>query len=291
MKQARMFLVLSIATLSILTYANDKVIYGEDNRLDLFEVTNTLHADLANSTLAMIGKSNIKQVGEEYQISGPTLKSNMNLCDGEKFINQITAANCSAFLVTPKHIVTAGHCVKNLGECNKFKWVFDYNIENQNDLSYKVPASSVYGCKAVVAQVLDNSSQDDYAFIELDRAVTDRLPLTVRTAGAITANDPLVVIGHPTGLPAKISAGAIVRSTNHPKYFVSNLDTFGGNSGSAVFNAVTGIVEGILVRGETDYTYVTARKCYTPKYCTETGCRGEDVTRITNVKKLMDMLD
>jgi len=174
MKQTRMFLVLSFVILSISIYANDKVIYGEDNRLDLFEVTNTLHADLANSTLAMIGKSNIKQVGNEYQISGATLGSSMNLCAGEKFINQITAANCSAFLVTPKHIVTAGHCVKNLGECNKFKWVFDFNINNQNAPSYKVPASSVYGCKAVVAQVLDNLSKDDYAFIELDREVTDQ---------------------------------------------------------------------------------------------------------------------
>jgi len=291
MKQAWMFLLLSLSIVSITAFANDKVIYGEDNRLDLFEVTNSLYADLSRSTLALIGKNNIKKVGDEYQISGSPLGTSMQLCAGEKFEKQITAASCSAFLVTPKHIVTAGHCVKSLSDCNKYKFVFDFNIGNQNNISYKVDSSSVYGCKALVAQVLDNSSMDDYAFIELDREVTDRIPLIVRTEGAVAVKDPLVVIGHPTGLPAKIADGAVVRSIKNPKYFVTNLDTFGGNSGSAVFNAVTGVVEGILVRGETDYQYFGIGKCYKPNYCTETGCRGEDVTRITNIKKLMDMLN
>jgi len=275
----------------MITYSNDKVVYGKDNRLDLFEVTNPLYAELTRSTLAMIGPNNIKLENNQYKISGALLGPQMKLCPGEKFEKQITAANCSAFLVTPNHIVTAGHCVKNLSDCNRYKWVFDFNIEDQNTTTHIVPASSVYGCKAVVAQVLDNSNMDDYAFIELDRTVTDRLPLTVRTEGAIAVKDPLVVIGHPTGLPVKIADGAKVRSIKNPKYFVSNLDTFGGNSGSAVFNAETGVVEGILVRGETDYQYLSARKCYTPNYCSENGCRGEDVTRITNIKKLMEMLN
>ncbi|MFN8369647.1 MAG: S46 family peptidase [Bacteriovoracaceae bacterium] len=91
------------------------------------------------------------------------------------------------------------------------------------------------------------------------------------------------------GLPTKISDGANVRTNNNPKYFVANLDTYGGNSGSAVFNTKTGEVEGILVRGENDYVYDSAQGCRVSNKCTNAGCRGEDVTRITNIKELMSL--
>jgi hypothetical protein len=58
---------------------------------------------------------------------------------------------------------------------------------------------------------------------------------------------------------------------------VANLDTYGGNSGSPVFNATNHQVEGILVRGENDF--VTNGSCYVSLVCPTTGCRGEDVTR------------
>jgi V8-like Glu-specific endopeptidase len=107
--------------------------------------------------------------------------------------------------------------------------------------------------------------------------------LKFRTQGQIEEGTPIVVIGHPTGLPTKVSAGANVRSVNDI-YFIANLDTFGGNSGSAVFNAETGDIEGILVRGERDYIYSSARGCYVPNHCTDNGCRGEDSTLITNLE-------
>jgi hypothetical protein len=121
--------------------------------------------------------------------------------------------------------------------------------------------------------------------VELDRVVTDRTPLTFRKSGAISVNEPLVVIGHPTGLPTKIADGANVRSLS-TSFFVANLDTFGGNSGSAVFNANTSEVEGILVRGEEDYVKPFLRSCKKPKECKSDKCRGEDVTKITLIQAL-----
>ena len=49
----------------------------------------------------------------------------------------------------------------------------------------------------------------------------------------------------------------------------------------------TGVVEGILVRGETDYIRNRTKNCDEPKVCNNNSCRGEDVTRITNIKALM----
>src|SRR5690606_7248906 len=117
----------------------------------------------------------------------------------------------------------------------------------------------------------------DYAVIELDRDVVGHTPLKIRRTGSVSVGDELVVIGHPAGLPVKVAGGANVRQLQQD-YFVANLDTFGGNSGSAVFNLSTGEVEGILVRGEVDF--VTRNGCRISNTCADAGCRGEDVTSI-----------
>lgn len=110
-------------------------------------------------------------------------------------------------------------------------------------------------------------------------------PLKFRESGTAGDGEQLVVIGHPSGLPTKIAGGAKIRS-GEAAYFTANLDTFGGNSGSAVFNATTGIVEGILVRGELDYVsdIVDGKVCKRANKCSDDGCDGEDVTRITSVE-------
>ncbi len=64
-------------------------------------------------------------------------------------------------------------------------------------------------------------------------------------------------------------------------YYVANLDTYGGNSGSAVFNAKTGVIEGILMRGENDYVYKNG--CRVSNVCASDACRGEDVTKLSSI--------
>jgi len=269
--------------------AYDKVVYGDDDRLDIFEVQNAMHLLLAKSTAAMISKSNLKDRGDKVGISGSSLQSR-GICASAKYAKQITAANCSGFLVGKKLLVTAGHCVTSAASCNNFRWVFDFNLNTEKQMDFAVSKDSVYSCKKVLSQTLNRSTLDDYALIELDREVTDREPLEVRTEGRVASREALLVIGHPTGLPTKVADGAMVRKNNNPFFFQANLDTFAGNSGSAVFSDETGLIEGILVRGETDYVYNRTLGCKVPKVCSNTGCRGEDVTRITNIKALMDIL-
>lgn len=121
----------------------------------------------------------------------------------------------------------------------------------------------------------------DFALVRLDRTVNNHTPLKVRLNGSISTGTSVFVIGHPTGLPTKVTTGAKVRSTAPSEHFVTNLDTYGGNSGSAVFNARTGVIEGVLVRGDTDFTY--AGSCVVSYQCKDTDCRGEDVTRISRI--------
>jgi V8-like Glu-specific endopeptidase len=127
----------------------------------------------------------------------------------------------------------------------------------------------------------------DYAVVELNRDVEGATPMKFRKSGKITDGQELVVIGHPSGLPTKIADGAFVRNNSSKAFFSASLDTYGGNSGSAVFNVNTGEIEGILVRGENDY--VRNGSCTASNLCPMDGCRGEDVTRIMNVKEIMKL--
>ncbi len=287
----RMMLALAALALSFEAQALNKVVYGTDDRLDVFETTNNLHLELATSTAAMIAGNSIDVNGTEATISGSTLQSR-GICASAKFAKQATAANCSGFLVGEDLLVTAGHCIRSEYDCKSWKWVFDFAVTDasQSGAEVTVPSTSVYGCKEIISRDLSRTDNNDFALIRLDRKVTDRAPLQVRTEGKIADRAPLVVIGHPTGLPTKIADGANVRNNNNKIYFVANLDTFGGNSGSAVFDAETGLVEGILVRGENDYVYDSAQGCRVPQQCDNDSCRGEDVTRITNIKALMDLI-
>jgi V8-like Glu-specific endopeptidase len=287
MKKIRMTVFLFLGLLSAHAISETKVIYGDDNRKDIHQVEDALHLDLAKSTAAMVSKSSIVdgRNQDEVKITGRKL-SERGICATERFAEQLSAATCSGFLVGEDLLVTAGHCVRGPSDCSNYRWVFEFNVSEEKQGEFNMPKENVFACKEVVERKLDRSNGDDYALIRLERAVTNRTPLEFRTTGKVETNDPLVVIGHPSGLPTKVAAGANVRGNDLDKYFVANLDTYGGNSGSAVFNSENGLVEGILVRGEVDYVYRDG--CRVSNVCTDEGCRGEDVTRITNISAIIE---
>lgn len=254
--------MLKIAALTLITtlpaFAAGPVVYGEDNRLDIHKVSNSLHKSLASSTAGMVAISQLKKgSGNTFDITGTkTLGQSQNLCSGEAYADQPTAAMCSGFLVGPDLLVTAGHCFKTFSTpeavCKNFAWIFDYNMKSQfHDPNKNISLSNIYLCKSIIEAQL--SSTTDFAIIRLDRKVVGRAPLKVRESGRVSSSTELVVIGHPTGLPTKVSAkGKITKNTESTK-ISTTLDTFHGNSGSAVFDARSGQVEGILIQGKTDY--------------------------------------
>ena len=279
--------VLAVLVLAMIAnvQASVKVVYGEDNRVDVFESTNSMYVELSKSTAAMMRTASLKEdENGDFKVQASTLGSR-GMCNSERFAHQLSASTCSGFLVGENLLVTAGHCVTSQASCETTTWAFDYKVENDTQVDITIPKNSVYKCKKLISRELDYLNKDDWALIELDREVTDRRPLEIRKSGKIKKGDNLVVIGHPSGLPSKIADGAQVRKLKK-KYFVANLDTYAGNSGSAVFNADTGIVEGILVRGDTDYKYKDGDTCRVSNVNADHKGRGEDVTFITNIPEL-----
>src|SRR5690554_103015 len=122
-------LVLTLLTISMAASARVKVIYGEDNRVDLFEETDQTLLELARSTAAMVPNRNLIQMNDyETKMGGGTL-AGMGICESERFAQQPSAANCSGFLVDDNKLVTAGHCIRTQRDCEGNSWVFDYKVE------------------------------------------------------------------------------------------------------------------------------------------------------------------
>ncbi len=263
---------------------SDKVIYGEDNRVDVYASTNSAFAEYARATAAKIPNLLMRAYGNNTIFRTASLQER-GICAKERFSHQPTSAMCTGFLVSEKILVTAGHCILDHKDCQGSKWAFDYKVDNAEQTRIQLPSKNLYACKKILARAYDRALGADYAVIELAKKVSDRRPLTIRRSGQIEVGAPLVVIGHPSSLPTKIADGASVRRIED-HYFVADLDAFGGNSGSPVINARTGEVEGILVRGEEDYAMNEVLGCKEPKLCPQDGCRGEDVNLITNVPVL-----
>lgn len=234
------------------------VVYGEDGRFEPYDRPNFY--DESRSVAAQIDK---KHFGVEalvgYNIIGPTHQQDYNLCNGEKFNSQPVIANCSGALVAPDVIMTAGHCLESENDCKGFDWVFGYEMSKTTGNPKILETKNIYHCKQVIAQSLRNGI--DYAFVRLDRKVTDRRPMKL-AAPSYKANvgDALVMFGYPSGLPLKVTEGGhVLRLEGH--LLVTNLDAFHVNSGSPVVDEKSGEIVGILVTGRPDYVADPRKGC------------------------------
>ncbi|MBE8163251.1 MAG: trypsin-like peptidase domain-containing protein [Bdellovibrionaceae bacterium] len=263
-----------------------KVVYGKDNRKEFYEVKNKTIKDLSLSTVALFSTASLLSTNATetlFDIDAETLEESYQLCSTEKYLAQPTGAFCTGFLIAPQLVMSAGHCITSQFDCEDTQFVFDYKLTKKGQTTIQISSSSMYSCDKLISR---EESITDYSIIKLDRPVTDRQPLKIRKIKEIQKDTSVFVIGHPSGLPLKITQKGAKVSQVENTYFLANLDTFQGNSGSPVFHSKTNEVEGILARGETDYTYNSKNSCYVVNTCLkENNCSGEGVIKITSLYK------
>ncbi|MED3542297.1 serine protease [Bacillus toyonensis] len=277
--------------------SKQKVIWGEDNRIeirdiedpDIFNAPDSQDIlSAADSVVALFKDDRVIDNGNgtstlQTEIFGTARR----LCSTEKFRHQPIGAFCSGFLVAPDVIATAGHCV-TADNVTNIRFVFGFRMIDDSKARTDISNSEIYkGAKLIGRQ--ETESEADWALVQLDRVVTNHKPVPIRRTGKIGDNESLYVIGHPVGLPTKFADGANVKDNENEAYFVATLDTYGGNSGSPVFNREKHIVEGILVRGATDF--VMNGNCRVSLICSDLNCNGEDCTRTTLFADLVPIID
>lgn len=261
------------------------VVYGTDDRMDVYAHPDaTLQRYAMQASAVMVDPYEIDDSDPNNVVfDSPTLGEYVNLCAGQRFINDPSPGYCSGTLIDDDLLLTAGHCVTGPADCRDFKWAFNFYRPGENALQ-TMTTQDIFSCKEIVVR-RDNTSGGrtlDFAIIRLDRSAAPRFtPAPIRAGNtAMTAGANVAVIGSGSGIPLKIDSGGSVRNgrASTLDYFVATTDTFGGNSGSAVYDMSNHTIAGILVRGATDY--VTQGSCRVVNVCTESGCSGESITYV-----------
>lgn len=264
-----------------------RVVYGEDNRMDFFEVEEPEWHQMAQSTVALFDRDDLKWNEDEqlFDIGAKPYGLSLGLCEDEPFFEQPTSSFCSGFLVESNILLTAGHCMRNQLNCERVRFAFGYNYSDMTSDPLRISEENIYRCQEILLTKNVAPTGADYAVVLLDRSVEGYRPLSMNLDTSVDEEAHLTVVGYPKGLPGKLAHGGRVRSNDKQLFFVADLDAFGGNSGSAVLNSETGMVEGILVRGEKDFMFDQQKRCRRSYRCKEGECRGEDVVRISEVVK------
>jgi V8-like Glu-specific endopeptidase len=252
-------------------------IWNSDHRKDIYELKDKNIVGLADSTLAMIPRSDFLDFGFKQMIEPRRLGNDLKLCSGERFRDQTDYASCSATLVSDDLILTAGHCLTE-EECqnNEFAFVFGYELSSAKDHVAEFQTSEVYSCKQILKQV--DTEALDYSIIQLDRPVKNHNPVKIALKNAAVGQS-VYILGYPSGLPLKYSGPAKIRFQSK-EYFSARLDGFAGNSGSGVFSSESNELVGIFVRGDDDYDLDKVHNCQRVHKCSEPDCTGEEVTNI-----------
>lgn len=270
-----------------------KTLYGRDDRQDEHQIQDEGILEAGDATAVLLDRSALfVDGGGNYVLTSETLSEQIeNLCPEEPFQDQPAAGWCSGFLVAPDLVATAGHCTGCEGDLELAAFVFGFVMQDAQTPATTFSTDDVYFADEIVAV---QYGEPDWALVRLDRPVVGRVPLRLRRAGFASENQPLLVVGHPRGLPRKYDAGGTVRDNWRPTWFSANVDTYAGSSGSAVFDRDTLTVEGILVRGSTtDFDFAElGSACTRSTVCPDTGCPGwEEATRTTVFAALVPSYD
>ena len=282
-ERARVDLEFSQGRYTGVVQPNQEVVYGTDDRREPYEVSDAIQLQLAQACVLVVSTSELTNNGNgTYTLAAfPWVtQGGSSICTNEPYRGQAQAGFCSGFLVGPDIITTAGHCVSS-SNIGSVAFVFDFQQQSPSSgaNTTTIPADNVYFGTAVINR--QQAGDLDHCVLRIDRAAVGRTPVQIRRTGAPSLSDPLVMVGHPVALPKKIEAGAVVKDVNGSvNFLMANTDSYGGNSGSLVANRLTGVVEGILVRGNSDF--VTTTGCAASRVCPDSGCPDwEEISKAT----------
>ena len=266
----------STAELARMAQDRQRVVYGVDDRKDIFQVTSAKIRKASEAVVALVKDADLEADGHGgWTLATTSYKEEFQLCSSEAFASQPLGCFCSGFLVRPDVIVTAGHCVKSAADLAKMRFVFGFRMVDSSTPRTSFRADDVYEGAALIGRKL-TQDRTDWAVVRLTRAVVGRAPVPFRTAGKIAAAQKLFVIGHPCGLPQKY-APARPFGTTTLRHFSWPISTPTAATPDRRCSTRPTIKSRESSSGENDF--VTKGSCYVSLVCPTTGCRGEDVTR------------
>jgi V8-like Glu-specific endopeptidase len=241
-------------------YGDDRIL--DDDRRGLSELNDSSGKlkELARSVAAVVSESSLIPDGENYKIVTSTLSLKADLEADSKFEDELAPGYCTAVLLTADTVLTARHCLPSLGTgtsgCGNTRFIFDFD-QSKAELQQE----QVRACTSIS----EEDPLHDTAVVILDRPVTDRTPVRYLPTRSPKTGEDVYVVGHPSGLPKKVSGPYPVLEQQGTKAF-AQLNTFKGSSGSPVFSSEDYAFVGLLIAGASDYSKTKTGKSQVSLY-------------------------
>jgi V8-like Glu-specific endopeptidase len=292
------------------------VIYGVDNRTPIFNSTENHILEISKSIAVMTYNYKLRNNRADnnyYKYSKTPAFVSYDICQDEPFAHENILGNCTGFLIGENLLMTAGHCISEQESCELISFIFDQITSNG-----LVKKSNTYQCKKVIQTGVNISKSNlyyqDYTILQIEKkSSAPKRPFLIISDEELIEGDPLYTIGSPFGTPLKVADDAYITSLvsskgsivevaiqagdediYHPlnilDYFMTNLDTFSGNSGSPVISEKTGHVIGLLSSGDDDWDFDDENFCQRSRYKPMSDPGEESVFRILNIQNLNEFL-
>jgi len=250
------------------------VVYGNDDRRDYYVAHDASVRKLFEAhSVALITDYRIPPLLDGTWAGIPTWQEAEQLCPGEPFAEQPSAAYCSGVLVGAGLVLTSKHCL-GVTDLANVRVVFGYYLADSEHLALK--EGDVHEIASIVSASAENADGIDYAWLRLVGDVTAKQsPAPVASSPSpVTESEPLIAVNSGGGIPLKVDEGVVVSDARDDTrdYFVANIDAFRGASGSGVFNT-DGALVGIVARGNADFVRA------------ESGCRSTIRLRDVDAKE------
>jgi len=274
------------------------IYWNTDTRQDFYKLDDAVKQS-TSCVGAIVNFSSLKPSGKDtFKLNAGILGDSFRLDTSQQFSKQPSfdpnlhiGPFGTSFVVKIKdeeYLITAGHLLwhengepRTPAEIADLRVVFGFVMKNEDDNpTLNIHKDRIYNINEVIT--CKNDSKDDWAICRLDRPVVSEYvtPCKRISLDEVRINNPLYVLGHPSGLPMKQASGIVKESDPSNSFFKTDLDTFTGNSGSPVFNAITNEIVGILIFGVGDYADVTPTTNEAKVIKVWNNKMGEGVTRI-----------
>lgn len=262
------------------------VIYKGDSRQEISS-QNSSEATVAKAIAVVFSPDKLKDLSpSRYALKTYRLSEGYPLCPNERFLDQPLLGHCTASLIAPNKILTAGHCMDSKNSCAEALFAFGWDKGKAATL--EISDSEIYKCKSIL-KMEQTMKGMDYAIVELDRPVNGVNPLRlVQSTDSLVSGTKLLSLSYPLGLPLKKDMAVVLSNDKARLNFKVEVDTFKGSSGSPLLNA-QGEIVGILSRGMDDlleddiYRIQKEGGCLNFNTCAAGTCFGETFFKVDHI--------